>query len=190
MNTTIIWLLLLSLLNIVKTNYTFLGTNYAQQTIEYDPVSRNQKQSIILGTSELFNTYFVFTMSLKQIEYGSILKAACYVNGTKEANLSLTDNRFLDKYEKYIQGYCLMNELKLPGKYLYINNSLIVTTGKENADIDSNFEIDLNPGKYGLKLNENIIIFRQVNSFNQKDKDVSFIFHGLNINPEKIETII
>ena len=40
-------------------------------------------------------------------------------------------------------------------------------------------------------MNENIIIFRQVNSFNQKDKDVSFIFHGLNINPEnEIETII
>ena len=191
MNTTIIWLLLLSLLNIVKTNYTFLGTNYAQQTIEYEPVSRNHKQSIILGTSDLFNTYFVFVMSLKHFEYGSILQTTCYVNGTKEANLTLTDNRFGDKYEKYIQGYCLMNELKLSGKYLYINNSLIVATGKENVNIDSNFEIDLNPGKYGLKLNENIIIFRQVNSFNQKDKDISFIFHGLNIIPEnEIETII
>ena len=83
MNTTIIWLLLLSLLNIVKTNYTFLGTNYAQQTIEYEPVSRNHKQSIILGTSDLFNTYFVFVMSLKHFEYGSILQTTCYVNGTK-----------------------------------------------------------------------------------------------------------
>ena len=178
MNTTIIWLLLLSLLNIVKTNYTFLGTNYAHQTSEYDPIYGRQIQPIILGTSELFNTYFQFRMKLKHVDYDSILKTTCYANGTKEANLSLTDNRFGDEYEKYIQGYCLMNELKLPGKYLYINNSLIVTTGNEMVDIDSDFEMDLNPGKYGLKMAENIIIFRQVNSFNRKGKGVSFLFHG------------
>ena len=123
MNNVIIWIIFLSLLNLAKTNYTFLGTNYAQQTIEYAPVSRNHKQSIILGTSNLFNTYFVFAMSLKHFEYGSIFQTTCYVNGTKEANLSLVDNRNVDEYDKCIQGYCLIDGLKLSGIYLYINNS-------------------------------------------------------------------
>ena len=59
------------------------------------------------------------------------------------------------------------------------------------VDIDSDFEMDLNPGKYGLKMAENIIIFRQVNSFNRKGKDVFFLFHGLNSIPEnEIKEII
>ena len=176
MNNVIIWIIFLSLLNLAKTNYTFLGTNYFKQQIEYDSYNRKQRIPIILETSELSNTYFEFIMKFKNIKYGSIIKATCYANGTKEANLSLVDNRNVDEYDKCIQGYCLIDGLKLSGIYLYINNSLIVTTGNEMVDIDSDFEIDLNPGKYGLKMAEDIIIFRQVNSFNRKGKDVFFYF--------------
>ena len=185
MNNVIIWIIFLSLLNLAKTNYTFLGTNYFKQQIEYDSYNRKQRIPIILGTSELSNTYFEFIMKFKNIKYISIIKVTCYANGTKEANLSLVDNRNVDEYDKCIQGYCLIDGLKLSGIYLYINNSLIVTTGNEMVDIDSDFEMDLNPGKYGLKMAENIIIFRQVNSFNRKGKYVSFLFHGLNSIPEK-----
>ena len=191
MHSAIIWLLLLSLINFAKTNYTFLGTNYARQTSKYELPDNKQRHPVILGTSNLFNTCFYFSMNIKNVDYGSIVKLECDVNGTKEANLSLTDNRFGDKYEKYIQSYCLMIELKLSGKYTYVNNSLNAYSGKEKVDIDSDFEMDLNPGIYGLKLNENLILYRQVNSFNQKDNVTSFLFHGLNAFSEnELETII